>query len=141
LKDGHRKADKENIVASWNGLVDYVRQNYKITDETPGGIKLVFDFGDGRSQMVFLWRQQVVSEEWVQVESPCAEVGQVSLQRMLEELGTMVCGGAAIIGSHVVVRNSMPLADMDVTEFERPLQLVTSTADELESKLFGGDRY
>jgi hypothetical protein len=130
-------------MASWNGLVDYVRQNYKIAEETPGGIKLVFDVGNGRSQLVFLWRQQLMNddEEWVQVESPCAEVGQVSLQRMLEELGKMVCGGAAIIGNHVVVRNSMLLADMDVAEFERPLQLVTGTADRLENQLFGGDRY
>ena len=130
-------------MATWNGLVDYVRQNYKIAEETPGSIKLIFALGNGRSQLVFLWRQELMNddEEWLQVESPCAEVGKVSLQRVLEELGNMVCGGAVIIGDHVMVRNSMPLADMDVAEFERPLHLVTGTADQLEAKLFGGDRY
>ncbi|HEV2778841.1 MAG TPA: hypothetical protein VGX25_05515 [Actinophytocola sp.] len=28
-------------MAKWAGLVDYVRQNYKIADEQPGGVKLV----------------------------------------------------------------------------------------------------
>ena len=130
-------------MASWYGLVDYIRQNYKIAEELPDGIKLVFELDRGRSQVVLLWRQKLMDgeEEWIQVESPCAEVGKVSLQRLLEELVNMVCGGAAIVGNHVIVRNSMPLADMNVAEFERPLQLVTYTADRLEQQLFGGDRY
>ncbi|HEV2778842.1 MAG TPA: hypothetical protein VGX25_05520 [Actinophytocola sp.] len=65
----------------------------------------------------------------------------MSLQRLLELLGDMVCGGAVIVGDHVHVRSSMPLDDMNVAEFERPLQLVTFTADRLERDLIGGDRY
>jgi hypothetical protein len=130
-------------MASWNSFVDYVRRNYKIAKEDRDGLVLVFELDDGRSQMVFLWRQVLMNgtEEWVQIESPCADVDNVSLQQLLKTLGNMVCGGAVIVGNQVHIRNCMLLADMDVAEFERPLQLVVSTADRLEQHFAGGDRY
>jgi hypothetical protein len=131
-------------MAMWSDLVAYVRANYRVAEENPNMLHMVFDTGNLRSQMVFLWRQTLMDgqEEWVQIESPFAEVGSVDLQRALEEVGGVVCGGAAINGGHLLVRHSVPLANLNINEFERPLALVTTTADRLERELDGGgDRY
>lgn len=129
-------------MASWSDVVRYVRANYTVADEQDGVIKMVFDVGDLRSQLVFLCQQTLRDEEeWLQIESPFADVGTVDLQRVLEEVGDTVCGGAAIVAGHITFRHSVPLANLDINEFERPLMLVTTTADHLEKTLVGGDRY
>lgn len=130
-------------MASWSELTGYVRANYKIADEKPNSIRMIFNTGGLRSQSVFLWRQQLMngSEEWVQIESPVGPADSLDPREVLEEVGRMVCGGAAIEGDLVLVRHTVPLVNLDINEFERPLALVTSSADQLEQKLLGGDTF
>lgn len=130
-------------MATWSDLMGYVRSNYRIADEQSGMVKMVFETENLRSQVVLLWHQTLRdgSEEWLQIESPFAELGSVNLQEALEEVGRTVCGGAAIVSSYVTIRHAVPLANLNINEFERPLTLVTSTADYLEQKLTGGDKY
>jgi hypothetical protein len=130
-------------MATWYDVVDYVRSNYKIADEKSNMVKLLFNTDGLRSQVVFLWRNVLLDgeEEWLQIESPFAQLGSANLQRALEEVGRVVCGGAAVTGDHLTIRHAVPLANVDINEFERPLILVTTTADRLEKQLVGGDRY
>jgi len=130
-------------MASWQDLAAYVRSNYKVADESPTMMKLVFDTGDLRSQVVLLWCVTLKDgeEEWLQIESPFADVGAIDTDKALEEVGKLVCGGLAVMGNMLTVRHSVPLENLNINEFERPLTLITFTADELERRLSGGDRY
>lgn len=130
-------------MATWQDLVRYVKANYKIADESPTSLKLVFETGNLRSQVVMLWFAALAggTEEWLQIESPFAEVDKVDLTRALEEVGHIVCGGLALIGNVLTIRHAMPLANLDINEFERPLALVTNTADQLEQQLSDQDQY
>jgi hypothetical protein len=130
-------------MTTWNDLVGYVHANYKITDESHNMIKLVFDTGNMRSQVVIVWHLTLGdgSEEWVQIESPFGEVGSVNLAAALQQIGNTVCGGLAQAGNLVTFRHSLPLENLNINEFESPLALVTTTADNLERQLTGGDRF
>jgi hypothetical protein len=130
-------------MATWQDLTNYVRANYKVAEEGAGSMKLIFETGDLRSQVVMLWRVTLDdgAEEWVQIESPFAELGKVDLTRALYEVGQIVCGGLAIVGDVLTIRHAAPLANLNINEFERPLGLVTNTADRLEHQLSGGDQY
>jgi hypothetical protein len=130
-------------MASWSALVNYVHSHYKVTDEQPGMMKLVFEVGDLRSQLVFLWRTPLRdgAEEWVQIESPFGEIDSVDLRAATLAMSKLVCGGIAAVGDLATVRHSVPLENMDINEFERPLALVLSTADNLERQLTGGDDF
>ena len=130
-------------MATWLDLAQYVRSNYKIADENHDMIKIIFETNNLRSQVVFLWRQVLMNgeEEWIQIESPFAELGSVDLRKVLEELSSVVCGSLALTADHLTVRHAVPLANLNINEFERPLVLVTSTADHLEQSFVGSDKY
>jgi hypothetical protein len=106
-------------------------------------IKLVFETSNIRSQVVALWHLTLDDgrEEWVQIESPIGELGRVNLEQALRHIGTTVCGGMALVGNLVSFRHAVPLLNLNINEFERPLALVTGTADELERALVGGDQF
>jgi hypothetical protein len=106
-------------------------------------MKLIFDTGELRSQIVMVWRVTLDdgAEEWLQIESPFAELGTVDLGRALQEVGQIVCGALAIVGNVLTIRHAAPLENLNINEFERPLGLVTNTADRLEHILSGGDQF
>lgn len=130
-------------MTTWQELTGYVRDNYKIADERPEMMKIIFETEGLRSQIVLLTRQVLMdgSEEWLQIMSPFADVQTVDLKKALTEVGNVVCGGAALIDNLLVIRHAVPLLNLNINEFERPLLLVTVTADRLERELVGGDKY
>ena len=130
-------------MTTWNDLVQYVSSNYKISERTDSMLKLVFETGSMRSQVVLVWHLTLDrgAEEWVQIESPFGEFGSVDLAAALQQIGSTVCGGMALYGNLVTFRHSVPLANLNINEFESPLALVTSTADALERAFTGGDRF
>lgn len=129
-------------MTTWNDLVGYVHNRYKIADEGQDVIKLVFELDGMRSQVVILWHVRLGNgEEWVQIESPFGEVGKVDLAAALQRIGNTGCGGMAQFENLVTFRHSVPLDNLQINEFESPLALVTTTADSLEKQFTGGDRF
>ena len=47
-------------MASWGALNVYIHSNYKVADETPSLIKLIFEMPDERSQMVLVGRSTLL---------------------------------------------------------------------------------
>ena len=135
-------------MASWGDLAAYVRAEYNVVHEEAEELRILFTFGDededeDRTQVVIIVREVLDKmHEWVQIASPCGLAKDVNLREVLEEVGrsTVACG-LAIMGEHVVVRHSLPLADLDIHEFTDPLQLLAGTADTLEEQFWGGDGY
>ncbi|MFI6093972.1 hypothetical protein ACIA8G_00345 [Lentzea sp. NPDC051213] len=136
-------------MASWGDLADYVRAEYDVISDEDEELRILFTFGDeeedddARTQVVIVVREVLDKmHEWVQIASPCGLAKDVDLRAVLEEVGksTVACG-LAIMGEHVVVRHSLPLADLDIHEFTDPLQLLAGTADMLEEQFWGGDGY
>jgi hypothetical protein len=130
-------------MTTWNDLKAYVHNHYKIADERDDMIKLIFETGGMRSQVVILWHLTLSGggEHWVQIESPFGELGSLDLTAALQAVGNTVCGGMALFGNLVTFRHSLPLDDLNIAEFEAPLALVTNTADNLEKALVGGDKF
>jgi hypothetical protein len=131
-------------VATWSDLRAYVRSNYPVAEEGDDWMKIIFEVEDLRSQVVFLQRHALLEgdEEWLLIESPFGELGNVDLPRVLTEVGATVVGGLAVVNGHVLtVRHAVPLENLNINEFERPLALVTTTADRLERTFVGGDEY
>lgn len=131
-------------MAHWGQLVDFVRENYRVTDQTDQMLRFEFSIGDHgeRSQVVFVFHNPTQGgEDWIQIESPIGELDKINLRALLELTENRVVGGIAALNGHAVLRDAVPLADMSVEEFESPLRLVTGAADDFERALTGVDRY
>jgi hypothetical protein len=130
-------------MATWGDLVAFARTKYRIIRDEPDEIRIEVHFEDERKQVVIVYRERLDKrEDWIQIASPCGIATEVDIASMLVELGiTAVVGGLVIMGEHVVVRHSLPLENLQINEFVDPLELIASTADELEQKYTGGDNY
>jgi hypothetical protein len=129
---------------TWLDVAAYINAKYKIADQDESMIKLVFETTGGRSQLVLVARHVPggsSSEEWVQIASPIARVDQVNVIAVLQDVSELICGGLAIYGDILFIQDSFPLANLQPNELERPLHLITSSADRLERKFVGTDTF
>jgi hypothetical protein len=146
-------------MARWADLVQFIRRNYEVVRLAPEEIRIRIHFGDqdvdddGRAQIVIISRdlldttQPALADEngkseWAQIVTPFAKVGQVDLEWVLSDLGDRtVVGGAAVMGEYLVLRHTVPLANLDLNEFVSPLELVAGSGEWLEKRFTGRDDY
>jgi hypothetical protein len=83
----------------------------------------------------------VASGTRVVIASGFGDANAIDLRAALEHVGQMVCGAMAVEGGVAILRHAAPLIALDVNEFERPLQLVVSSAGQLEQQFSGSDTY
>jgi hypothetical protein len=145
-------------MARWADLVQFIRRNYEVVRLAEEEIRIRIRYGEdlddeGRAQIVIITRDlldttqsEIADEngktEWAQIVTPFAQVGQVDLEWVLSDLGdTTVVGGAAVMGDYVVLRHTVPLANLDLNEFVGPLELVAGSGEWLEKRFTGRDDY
>lgn len=129
-------------MATWDELRAYIGLSYKVAEDGGELLKLLFTLDDGRSQLVLVARNDTGGGiAFATIASPFATVGQIDPLPVLTELSEYVVGGAVIYGDLWMVRHSVPLQNLDTNEFEAPLQLVLNTADALEKKYVGIDKF
>ncbi|MBP6994575.1 MAG: hypothetical protein KBB39_00350 [Phycicoccus sp.] len=137
-------------MATWDSVVTYMRSNYRIQEEIRDragvltGLRLTFGLDDLRSQVVFLFHNQLRGgeESWVNISSPFGMAAGLDLTAVLDEVGNYVCGGLGKVGDLIVLQHAAPLLNLDINELERPMSLIVNSADDLERR-FGsaGDNF
>jgi hypothetical protein len=136
-------------LAVWDDLVTFIRQTYDVVQYEPDEIRIRVSFAKdpedilGRRQIMVVAHEILdQKEDWVQIATPFARVGEVDLQEVLTEVGnTIVVGGVVLMGEYLVLRHSLPLINLDINEFTDPLDLVASGAEQLERWFTGRDDY
>lgn len=129
-------------MANWNELVGFLANNYTCTIN--GNIvTLPYSFPNGRTQTVYVTLGGNDTQgEWVFISSAVAEINHVGqLEAICRVAGSKICGGVVIDGNHIVIRDSMPLFNLDDTEINSSIALVVGIADELEQMFIGRDQF
>jgi hypothetical protein len=136
-------------LADWDDLVAYIRHSYDVIRFEPDEVRIRVSFAKDEDDI--LGRRQIMvvaheildqKEDWVQIATPFARLEQVDLREVLTEVGnTIVVGGVAAMGDYIVLRHSLPLINLDINEFNDPLNLVASAAEQLERQFTGRDDY
>ncbi|MCF6389372.1 hypothetical protein L2K20_20560 [Mycobacterium sp. MBM] len=129
-------------MANWNHVADYLRRNFKISDDQGDFLSLLFDVGGGRSQIVTVSKgsMSATDEEFAVIASPIADARAVNIQAVLEEAAEYVVGGVVKHGDSLAYKHAVPLANLDLSELTGPLELVLKSADYMEAKFTGADR-
>ena len=117
-------------------VMKYIEANFKFEDVGNGLLKLLFDLGNSRAQLVFA----SVNETTIQYFSPFALISDVSAKAALEA-NSEYSLGMQILGDSYMVKHLALIEDLDASEVNQGFNLVCSIADELEDKLVGGDRF
>jgi hypothetical protein len=134
------EARRVRRMATWQHLGKYILAEeslaaFQIREKSIG---VRCPLPDGGSQLVLVQgRDMGQGVEWATLDSVIGNVGEVDLLRLLREVGDMDCGGITLAGDSIMVRHSVPLQDLDMNEFLRPLFIVANAGDRL-SRLLGG---
>jgi len=130
-------------MATWATVKDYLLANYKCSPYREDGLKLTFDVGGGRSQVIIVqWAGKSVEQAaWVDFHSPIGRLTRVDLRKGVMRTTDFVVGGISSLGDIATLRSSMPLENLDRNEIESPLHTLLGIADQLESELTGADDY
>jgi hypothetical protein len=137
-------------MATWEALANYIRANYKLFSDDGKTLVLGFNLDSGRHQTVYVMRAgEIAGSEWAEIQTAIGEESKVRLDArgLLRKSAEMVVGGLALSTSSdgsdsiVIMRHSFPLADLDPSEFEGPLQVSVAYGDQLERELTGGDNF
>ena len=128
-------------MATWRELVGYLSSNYKIEQLDSETIKLLFNTGNGRSQVVLVFGVALDNPELAHAAffSPFAKNDQITPQQLVAVLADSNLLGIAQVGDYYGYMNVSLLANLDANEIEWPMNLVTDFADERERMLGLGD--
>lgn len=136
------------MATTWNDLVSYVRVRYEVFRQTDRTLHFDLPTTGGRTQRVAVHHVGsgvdeggTGEDEWIQIESPVAKADAVDLAKLLELAGRSVVGGVAVTDGIVMFRHATALHELTLSGFDRPFQLVTARADELEHELTGADHF
>ena len=127
-------------MSNWNDVVRYLTRNYKCDTSNNDLIRLVFNFGE-RSQLLIVSRGQGAQGDWVHIQSPIGQPSSKGLIGILEDCGSKLCGAVVMIGGTAFLRHAIPLATFNNSDFDWALKAIVTTADDLEEKHVGGDKY
>jgi hypothetical protein len=129
-------------MTTWNELVGFLATNYTCTINGDS-ISLPYTFHNGRTQTVVV--NQAGNEthgEWVHVTSAIADVSHVGkLEAICRIAASKLCGGVVIDGIFIVIRDTMPLENLDTNEINSSMALVVGIADELEQMFTSTDNF
>ena len=120
---------------------EYAKSRYDLSSEEPERFSLVFEYESGRMQKVVVSRFEAMDREWCDFASACCSREQLDPEDAVRRNWEFAVGALALEGDTYVVRYSIALATMDLSEFELPLHVVARTADSLERELTGGDKF
>jgi hypothetical protein len=123
-------------MATQKEVIAYIKKNLNAEEIGESGFKLLYDLGNGRSQILFVF----VGEFGLNVSSPFATTEDVTPKQALNAAKDFGLG-IGISGDYYEVKAFVLIADLDESEIHTSFDLVTGIADELEEALVGGDAF
>ncbi len=126
-------------MATFLEVKNYIKSNFQIQSEEDTFLTMVFNTGNGRSQLVLVMGVEGAGEmSSVRFFSPFARVDQISPAQFANLAEGTVFGLAQMADLYGVVHNAF-LENLDESEITTPLMAVTSSADAFEKSLGLGD--
>lgn len=125
---------------SWTEIQEHARSKYTLDNDEDDWFALVFSYDSGRTQKIRVSRFTAFDEEWIEFRSVVCKGDEMPPKVALRKNADFVVGSLALDGDgdYVFLHNAC-LATLDLPEFERPLHVIASTADKLETDYSEGN--
>lgn len=126
---------------SWGEVQEYARSKYKLAEDNENNFKLVFEYQNKRLQAVIISRFEAMNRDWCDFASACCKLSEMSPETALRKNMGFAVGAISLDRDIYVVRYTCQMATMDMEEFELPLHVVASTADQIEQEFSASDTF
>ena len=119
---------------TFSDIQRHMRARYRLHDDQPDMMSLVYSYDDGRMQKVVVRRFAAGGRDMLEFKSPFARRGQVDPAVLLEENARMSLGMVALSGDVLLVVYNALLENLVLADFDFVLGRVAAVADALEQK-------
>lgn len=123
-------------MATQEEALSYVRRKFVTRELSESAVTLTMELKDERSQLMIIR----VDENWIHFESGFAKIGTVDPLEAAQLANEYILGIQAT-DEVFLVRHVIPLENLDESEVNDGIMLVSSIGDELEKKLTGEDLF
>ena len=128
-------------MATWLEVQSFIKSNYQISSEDIDGFSLVFDTGEGRSQMIRVARVGAGTPfEMLYFLSPFARVEDISAEQFVAASEESALGVKRTDDFYSCVHGSF-LEDLDASEIDKALLWISHQADSIEQLIGLGDSF
>lgn len=128
-------------MTTWSDVQKHMRGNYKLQDDHPDMMSMVWSYDDGRSQKIIVRRFDAAGRELVEFKSAFARKGDVDPEEMLAENSKLPLATVALSGEVFLVVYNVLLSHLDLEDFDFCLSRVAAVADTLEEKYARQDTF
>lgn len=134
-------------MATYREFEAYVRSEYTVKtnpkDAPKGFMCIEVPCPNDRSHLVFVHPGANMDKagEFADVVAMFGQLSGAKLEKALEAARMLPLGGLVKINDEIVLRHSIPLSDIDESEIAKAILFTAMSADMLEAKFVGGDKY
>ena len=126
-------------MASWTDIQTQMRTRYKLQEDNPHVLSMVWRYDDGRSQKILVRRYTAFEREMVEFKSAFGRKGDAEAADLLRKNSEMPLATIAMAGDvYMVVYNAL-LASLDLDDLDFYLSRIAGVADTLEEQSTGTD--
>lgn len=117
---------------TWPEVQSYVRNKYKLFKDEPEKFAVMFKENETRSQIIWVRPFKSYNQDFLEFKSYFCKESEMTPLVGMRKNAEVTLGFIALVGEHYALLWNVPMKNMDVEEFDLPLNVVASRADELE---------
>jgi hypothetical protein len=126
---------------TWPQIQKHMRDSYKLADDTPDMVSMVWTYEEGRAQKILLRRYRAAEQEMLEFKSAFARRSDAEPEDLLRDNASLPIATVALSGDvYLVVYNAL-LGNLSMKDLDFLLSRVAAVADRLEEKHAGEDRF
>lgn len=126
---------------TWPDIQRHMRDNYKLAEDTPDMMSMVWTYDDGRSQKIIVRRYKAFDRDMLEFKSPFARRAEIDPEVLLHDNSKLPLATVALSGDvYLVVYNAL-VDGLPMSAFDFMLSRVADVADTLEEKYASHDDF
>lgn len=128
-------------MSQWSDIQKHVRGTYRLSDDQPDMMAMVWSYDDGRHQKILVRRFASAGRDHIEFKSPFAKLGQVEPEQLLRDNAKLPLGAVALSGEVYLVLHNALAETLGPDDIDFLLQRIADIADSLEEKYGVGDEF
>ncbi|MFW2389216.1 MAG: hypothetical protein ACN4G0_12820 [Polyangiales bacterium] len=122
-------------MSTWTDIKDHTRSSYKLAEEHDHSFKVVFAYPGNRLQAVIVSHYQAMGRSWIDFSSACCRADRLDPHAALRQSFNLAVGSLCLDGDVYVVRHTVMVEQLDLSDLELLMHNVARAADQIEQSL------